>query len=83
MLTATQGFDAFDALGLRNKASAQQQKDFRKLESSIIKMCTDQCLRREMHYESHTEFCMAKCYDMSFIYVRTGIAELTAFTYDN
>ena len=36
-----------------------------------------------MHYETHSEFCMAKCFDMSFIYVRTGIAALTDFTYEN
>ena len=46
-------------------------------------MCTEQCLRRDLHYESHTEFCMAKCYDTAYIYIRTGIAELTDFTYDN
>ena len=46
-------------------------------------MCTDHCLRRETHYETHTEFCMAKCFDMSYIYVRTGIAELADFTFTN
>ena len=73
----------FDILGMQNQPTSQQQKDFRKLEASIIKMCTKQCLRREMHYESHTEFCMAKCYDLSYIYVRTGIAELTEFVVEN
>ena len=76
-------FDSFDMFGLSNRASAQQQKDFRKLEARIISMCTDQCHRRELHYESHTEFCMGKCYDLSYIYIRTGIAEITAFTYEN
>ena len=74
---------SFDFLGLKNTPSSQQEKDFRKLEASIIKMCTKQCLRREMHFETHSEFCMAKCYDLSYIYVRTGIAELTAFTFEN
>ena len=36
-----------------------------------------------MHYETHSEFCMAKCFDIGYIYLRTGIAELTAFTYEH
>ena len=83
ILSTVDTYDAFDVLGLKNKATGQQQKDFRKLEATLIKVCTEQCLRREMHFEAHSEFCMAKCYDMSYIYMRTGIAELTAFTYEH
>ena len=70
-------------MGLREGTSAQQHKDFRKLESTIVKMCTDQCLRRELHYETHTEFCMVKCYDLSFHYMRHGIAAFVEFAQEN
>ena len=46
-------------------------------------MCSKHCLRRDMHYEQHTEFCMTKCYDIGYIYTRLGLAELTSFTFEN
>ena len=46
-------------------------------------MCSFQCLRRERAYEAESEMCMAKCYDLGYIYTRIGIAELNAFIYEN
>lgn len=69
------------------KGSKEQQeldkKDFKKLECELIKMCTDQCLRRERIYESESQLCNAKCYDLGYIYLRIGLAELNSFAYDN
>ena len=83
MLLNNGAFDSFDFLGMKQKPSGEQQKDFRKLESELIKTCAKQCLRREMHFEQHSEFCMTKCYDLGFIYTRLGIVELHEFTQEN
>lgn len=65
------------------KATSQQQKDFRKLESALVKTCTFQCLRKERMYESESELCMTKCYDLGYIYARVGLAELNQFAFEN
>ncbi len=62
---------------------SQDKKDFRKLEAELIKMCTNQCLRKERHYEIETELCSSKCFDLAYIYTRVGLAELNSFAYDN
>ena len=73
----------FDIMGMGSKADSQQQKDFRKLESTIVKTCTFHCLRRERAYEAESEMCMAKCFDLAYIYTRIGLAEINAFAYEN
>ena len=65
-----------------SKPTDQNEKDFRKLESTLIKMCTPQCLRKERSFESETELCMTKCFDYGFIYMRIGLAEINEFTYE-
>ena len=77
----------FDMMGMMGKSTTtstgQHQKDFRKLEASLVKMCTFQCLRRERAFEAESEMCMAKCFDVGYIYMRIGIAELNSFSYEN
>ena len=46
-------------------------------------MCTYQCLRKERAFEAESEMCMAKCFDLGYIYMRIGIAEINAFAYEN
>ena len=46
-------------------------------------MCTHQCLRKEKNYASDTEFCLAKCFDTAYIYMRVGLNEINQFAYEN
>ena len=67
----------FNLVGMgSSQATPRQQKDFRKLESALIKGCTNQCMRRDRHYDTESEMCMAKCFDLAFIYTRIGLTEL-------
>ena len=68
-----EGFDVFGLMGMSSKVTSQQAKDFRKLESSIVKVCANQCLRKEKFYGGESELCMAKCYDLAYIYTRVGL----------
>ena len=61
----------------------QHKKDFQKLESAMVKSCAYQCLRKERHYNQDSEVCMAKCYDLLYIYTKIGMNELNNFTVEN
>ena len=72
----------FDMFGT-SKVGPQHKKDFRKFEVELIKMCTNQCLKKERHYDTEHELCMTKCFDLAFIYTRIGLAELNALAYES
>ncbi len=63
--------------------SAMHSKDFRKLESELVKVCVKQCLRKECHYHNEADLCMTKCYDLAYIYAKIGLHELNAFSQEN
>lgn len=64
---------------MQTNTTAQHSKDFRKLESELVKVCAKQCLRKERNYASENEFCMTKCYDLAYIYTKIGLNELNNF----
>ena len=74
----------FSMMGMgSSKVTPEHHKDFRKLETALVKTCTNQCLRRERSYEAESEMCMAKCYDSVWIYTRVGLSELNSFAAEN
>ncbi len=74
-------------MGLMNLAqtntTAQHSKDFRKLQTELVKTCAKQCLRKERNYASESEFCMTKCFDLAYIYTKIGLIELNNFAAEN
>ena len=77
------GFNPFAGLYGSKRPDAIQHKDFRKLEATMVKMCIDQCLKKERNFHMDSELCLTKCYDTAFIYVRAGLNELNQFAYEN
>ena len=67
----------------KTQTTAQHSKDFRKLQSELVKVCTSQCLRQERAYQTDNEYCMAKCFDLAYIYTKVGCAEINLFSYEN
>ena len=81
-------FNIMDPMSMMNpmnsgQASAEQMKDYRLYQQSMVNSCAQLCLKRERNFHKDSELCQAKCYDLAIIYSRVGLNEINQFSYEN